>query len=185
MISFIRGTIIAVDGDSLILENTGIGYEIAAPKTLLGELSAGAVLGLWTHEYIREDSRELYGFRTREELDFFKKLISISGVGPKMAMRLFDLGKLVDIKKAISSGRAEFLSEAQGVGGKTAQKIILELRGKIEFDEAGGSDDVVDALVRLGYSKQEAKGAIGKISPSLSASEARLREALKLLGRRA
>ncbi len=183
MISFIRGTIIGTENDTLILENTGIGYEIAVPKTLLGEISVGTICGLWTHEYIREDSRELYGFRTREELDFFKKLISVSGVGPKMAMRLFDLGKLADIKKAISSGRAEFLSEAPGVGGKTAQKIVLELRGKIDFDNMA-TDDVLDALINLGYSRSEAKATLGKLPATLASSEERVREALKLLGRR-
>lgn len=183
MISLVRGTIISVGPDSLILENAGIGYEISAPKTLLGGVSAGAVLSLWTHEHVREDARDLYGFKAREELNFFKKLISISGVGPKMALKIFDLGKIDEIKKAVLTGRAEFLSEASGVGSKTAQKIILELRGKINLDEDAGSDDVADALVRLGYSKQEAKAALNRVSPNLSASEARLREALKMLGK--
>lgn len=184
MISFLRGKVINLGNDTAVLENTGIGYEISAPKTALGETRLGDVLGLWTHEYIREDSRELYGFKTREELIFFKKLISVSGVGPKMAMRLFELGKLEDIKKAVLGGRAEFLSGISGVGSKTAQKIILELRGKIDLDEMAGSDDVFDALMRLGYSRQEAKAATGKISPGLTSSEARLREALKMLGKK-
>lgn len=167
-----------------MLENNGLGYGVFVSELLKGDLKLGELAMLWTHEYIREDSRELFGFRNPEELKFFRRLISISGVGPKMALRLFELGKLEDIKKAVLSGRAEFLSEAQGVGSKTAQKIILELRGKIDLDEATGSDDVIDALIHLGYSRQEAKTVTGKISPAFTASEARLREALKILGKR-
>ncbi len=185
MISFVRGTILEAGTESLVVENTGIGYEISAPKNLLGGIRPGEVIGLWTHEYQREDSRDLYGFKSREELYFFKKLISISGVGPKMAMKLFDLGNLDEIKKAVLAGRAEFLSEAPGVGSKTAQKIILELRGKINLDEnSGAEDDVADALMHLGYTRHEAKATLNKISPALSSSEERLREALKILGKR-
>lgn len=184
MISFVRGKITDLNEESAVLENNGVGYEISIPTSLRQNLNVGDLATLWTHEYLREDSRELYGFRGRDELLFFKKLISVSGVGPKMALRLFNLGKLEEIKKAILSGRSEFLSEAQGVGGKTAQKIILELRGKVNLEEDAGSDDVVDALIRLGYSRVEAKAATGKISPAITSSELRLKEALKLIGRR-
>ena len=167
-----------------MIENSGIGYEVGLSASLCQTLKLGDLVSLWTHEHIREDARDLYGFTDPEELNFFKKLISISGVGPKMALKIFELGKVDEIKKAVLGGQAEFLSEASGVGSKTAQKIILELRGKINLDEDAGGDDVIDALVRLGYSRQEARGAVGKISPSMTASEARLKEALRSLGRR-
>lgn len=184
MISFVRGKITDLNEEVAVLENNGIGYEVSISSSLRQSLKAGDLVTLWTHEYLREDSRELYGFRGQDELHFFKKLISISGVGPKMALRLFNLGKLENIKKAILSGRAEFLSEAPGVGGKTAQKIILELRGKIDLDESAGSDDVIDALIHLGYSRSEAKAVTGKISPMITTGEARIREALNILGKK-
>lgn len=184
MISFIRGKVINLGDNTAVVENNGIGYEVFVSGTVKNDLKLGEPTALWTHEYIREDSRELFGFRNPDELKFFRRLISISGVGPKMALRLFELGKLEDIKKAILGGRAEFLSEAQGVGSKTAQKIILELRGKIDLDETSGSDDVIDALIHLGYSRQEAKTVTGNISPALTSSETRLREALKILGKK-
>lgn len=184
MISLIRGKVVYLGDDTAVLENNGLGYEVFVSRSVKNDLKLGEPTVLWTHEYIREDSRELFGFRNPDELKFFRRLISISGVGPKMALRLFELGKLEDIKKAVLSGRAEFLSEAQGVGSKTAQKIILELRGKIDLDETSGSDDVIDALIHLGYSRQEAKTVTSKIPSALTASEARLREALKILGKR-
>lgn len=184
MISLIRGKIIYLGEAVAILENTGIGYEISVPAPVRANLKLGELASLWTHEHVREDARDLYGFANPEELNFFKKLISISGVGPKMAMKLFELGKLEDIKKAILGGRAEFLSEASGVGSKTAQKIILELRGKIDLSENEGSDDVLDALMHLGYSRVVAKSTLGKISPNLASSEERIREALRILGKR-
>lgn len=184
MISLIRGKIIYLGDGVAVLENNGLGYEVFVSGSAKSDLKLGEPATLWTHEYIREDSRELFGFRNHDECKFFRRLISISGVGPKMALRLFELGKLEDIKKAILSGRAEFLSEAQGVGSKTAQKIILELRGKIDLDETAGSDDVIDALIHLGYSRVEAKNVISKISPTLITSETRLHEALKILGKR-
>lgn len=184
MISLIRGKIIYLSEAVAVLENAGIGYEISVPAPVRANLKLGELVSLWTHEHIREDARDLYGFINPEELSFFKKLISISGVGPKMALKIFELGKIDEIKKAVLTGRAEFLSEASGVGSKTAQKIILELRGKIDLSENEGSDDVLDALLHLGYSRNVARSTLGKLSAGLVSSEERIREALKILGKR-
>ncbi len=181
MIASLTGIITTKDARMVVLERDGIGYEVSVPGTLAKKITTGASITLHTHEYLREDTRELYGFATRGELGFFKRLISISGVGPRTALLVSGLGTIDEIKRAITSGRVEYLSAAPGVGRKTAQKIILELKGTLEEGDTRGSDEVADALVGLGYTRAEAHAASSHTSGEVVE---RIKAALKMLGRK-
>lgn len=184
MISYLKGKIIYKGDHFAILETGGIGFKVFLPETYLLKSKTGEIIEVFTHEYVREDSRELYGFSTAEELIFFWQLIDISGVGPKMAHKLISAYKLEKLEKAISDGDLGILGTIPGVGKKTAQKIILELKGKLVTGKsAPGDNEIVDALVRLGYSKNEAQEAVGKIGEDIEGAENKIKVALKNLGK--
>jgi len=180
MIAYLKGKILAKTDVSVIIDVADLGFEAFVPLPLLRELREGNAATLWTHEYLREDARELYGFRTMEELRFFRRLIAISGVVPRTALHLLSAGALSRVRKAITEGDVGFLTSVPGVGKKTAQKVILEMRGAL--GEEGGGEEVVDALISLGYSRAEAREAVKQI-PAGDAEE-QIRAALKILGKR-
>lgn len=184
MISYLKGKIIYKGDHFAILETGGVGYKVFLPEPYLLKYKTGEMVEIFTHEYTREDSRELYGFDTVEELGFFWQLIDVSGVGPKMAHRLISAYKLEKLEKAISDGDLGILGTIPGVGKKTAQKIILELKGKLVTGKsAPGDNEIVDALVRLGYSRNEAQEAVGKIGEEVEGAENKIKAALKNLGK--
>lgn len=169
-------------GDNwLIIENNGIGYRVFAGPTVVMTAKPGEILSLWTHEQQREDGREYYGFAVPEELEFFWKLITVSGVGPKMGLAIIGASNLNAVRKWIDDGNVDALSQIHGVGRKTAQKIVLELKGRLA-EGGAGSDEAAEALVGLGYSKEEARAAVSGVKGETA--EERVREALKRLGKR-
>jgi Holliday junction DNA helicase RuvA len=183
MIITLTGEVTHKGANYVVLEVTGIGYQVQVGKPSLMALSVGTETRIWTHEYIREDSRDLYGFLTMAEHDLFIRLIDVSGVGPKAALAILELGGAGQVEKAIEKGDVDFLSGASGVGKKTAQKIVLELQGKLVSDDAGGgNEEVLVALVSLGYNREAAREALGRVGPEGSVEE-KLRAALKELGR--
>ncbi len=180
MIAWISGKVIRKGGNWLIVEVNGLGYRVFASAAIILSAKVGEPIALWTHEQQREDGREFYGFATADELEFFWKLITVSGVGPKMGLTIVGASNLNAVKKWIDDGNVAALSEIHGVGKKTAQKIVLELKGKLAEAGAGG-DEAADALVGLGYSREEARQAVEGIE---GAVEDRVRAALKRLGKR-
>ena len=187
MLAYIKGKIIAKGENFAVLENGGIGYKVfTTPKVL--EAAIGAELALHTYMQVREDFQGLFGFPSAAELAFFELLITVSGVGPKMALTILSAENTDLIKQAISNQDTAVFSKIGGVGKKTAEKIILELKEKMGASAAGGtgaagsSGDIINALENLGYSNKEIKEAISKLDHSLPA-EAKLRQALKILGR--
>jgi Holliday junction DNA helicase RuvA len=135
---------------------------------------------------VREDANDLYAFLHDEELSLFESLISISGVGPKSAMSVMGVAPTAEIIAAINEGRTDLLSKASGVGKKTAERVVLELKGKLTFaDTTGvisrmeGDVELEETLVSLGYSKQQARAAIQKLDPSLKEFNERLKAILK------
>lgn len=182
MISTLKGIITHRGEDTATVEVGGIGYEVSLPVPELSKLKMGAPVHLFTHEVIREDHRELFGFGGREELEFFRKMISVSGVGPRTALHVLSLG-ITKVREAIGKGDAAFLSSAPGVGTKTAQKIVLELKGVIaEVGKAGPrGDEIVDALVGLGYGRPDAADAVAQLPADLADPSERLRAALKII----
>jgi Holliday junction DNA helicase RuvA len=146
-------------------------------------LAIGEPVRLWMHEHIREDARDLYGFMEKSEHRLFLKLIGISGVGPKMALHILSLGKVNSIEKMIEAADVDALCGVPGVGRKTAQKIVLELKGKLALEEGGADgDELVSALVSLGYSREAARDAAGRTADG--PVEQRLKSAIKELGRK-
>ena len=170
-----------------VVEVNGVGYKVYCPLFVLSGLPAtGEVVTLLTHHHVREDSEDLYGFLADQELSLFESLISISGVGPKSGMGIMGVAGVTELVAAINEGRVDLLTKASGVGKKTAERAVLELKGKLTFADTSGtigrmeSDvDLEETLVSLGYSKAQAKAAIAKIDPTIKVFNERLKAALK------
>lgn len=180
MIATLKGTIVHKGDDHVIIDVNGVGYQAFMNAPSLAALRTGTETRIWTHEHAREDARDLFGFLSQTELRLFKKLLAISGVGPRTAMTILSLGTVAEIEKRIELADVAWLSHASGVGKKTAQKIILELKGKLV--DAKADDDVVSALVNLGYSREYALEAAREVSANGSIED-RIRESLKRLGK--
>jgi Holliday junction DNA helicase RuvA len=180
MISYVKGKVIRKGGNWIILENGGLGYKINLGESAALKAKVGEPAEYWTHEQVREDGREFFGFASPDDLELFWRIITVSGVGPKTGLTIVGAAKSDLVKKWIDDGDVAALSSVHGVGKKTAQKIILELKGNLT--EAGsGSDEAADALVGLGYSRDEARAAVSGIEGT---TEERVKAALKRLGRR-
>jgi len=193
MISYLRGKIRVKDEKFLVLDVAGVGYQIFVSPLTLEEIKDKEEIELFTYLYLREDSMELYGFLTNEEREFFVQLLTVSGVGPKGALGVLSIAKLDNVKKAIIHGDPAILTKVSGIGKKTAERIIIELKNKI--DVSGLSEEInpseieieesnaIDALVKLGYSASEARDALKAVDKSIVGVENRIKEALKILGR--
>ena len=185
MLAYLKGRIILKNIHSAVVVTNNVGYEVFLSAKNLDALKKNDEAEFYTHEYLREDSRELYGFMGLGELNFFRQLLSVSGIGPKMAMNILSIADLEDLRAAVNSGSLTLLTSGSGVGTKTAQKIILELKGKlVDASGADASDEVTGALINLGYSKDQAMAAVKNIPKDLTKAEDRLRAALKSLGKK-
>lgn len=186
MIIYLKGIVAAKTNESLIVVNNDLGFEVAVPVALWRRAVVHAPIELFTHEHIREDSRELYGFATLGELQFFRKLLTVSGVGPRSALNLFSLGSLHEIQTAIASGNIAYLTAIPRVGTKIAQKIVLEMKGKLDLAEGASPEEqeTLEALESLGYSKSQAREALRRTSGELIDVGDRVRAALKILGQK-
>ena len=150
--------------------------------------AVGEEFKCFCHLHVREDAFELYGFPELEELRFFEMLISVAGVGPKSALSILEISELRDVASAIKEGRPDLLTRASGVGRKTAERIIVELRGKVHAEKSEAvvkkmeSDaDLVETLTGLGYRRDQAKAALGRVDEKITGLEGRLKAALKVL----
>ncbi len=190
MISYIIGVVDSVESDRVIIENQQIGYNILMPQTSLEMIGIGEKLKIYTYLSVREDAMQLFGFLSKDELELFKKLISVSGVGPKGGLAIISACPGDSLQMAILSGDAKAISKAQGIGAKTAQRIIIELKDKIDINQMIGmsepdrtdinptvQSDVVEALAALGYSRTDALQAVRKINIT---EQTDVEEALKL-----
>lgn len=193
MISFISGKIKVKTEKSIIIDVSGVGYEVFTIPILLEKLKEGQEASLYTLLYVREEIMELYGFASREELEFFKEMISVSGVGPKSALGILTLSSIADLKKAIVNEDASLLTKVSGIGKKTAERLILELKNRISLQDmgegkktAGASEEsqAIDALVNLGYSIREAREALQHVDRDIDNMRDRIKAALQLLGKK-
>ena len=176
MIAFLEGTIAIMEPEGVVLLVNGVGYRVASGRSL-GELNEA--VRLYIAEVIREDKYDLYGFRTREELEFFHRLTGIDGVGPKMAQKILASGSEAALRSNIQAGDLGFLTSISGVGKKTAQKIILELKGVLVDSEESmttGENDLLEALMSLGYQRPVVVAILPKISGKTM--EERMKDAL-------
>lgn len=187
MISFLRGYVAAVGDGCAVLDVNGVGYEVHISSETTQWLAGNGTdeeVTVYTYLYIREDQIALYGFQTREDLDLFKLLITVSGVGPKAGLALLSTGTADDLRFAIMTGDAKMIARAQGVGRKTAERLILELRDKVAgmFDpekiaaHAIGSEGTASGGIRI----SDIENATGSAGAQSSAEEAV--EALTALG---
>lgn len=185
MIGSLRGRVLEVNPPKVLLEVSGIGYLVSLSYTSLSGLRVNDELFLYIHDHIREDAHDLYGFSSSDELRLFERMISISGVGPKIALAILSSGSVETVKRAMLNGDLATLTSVPGVGKKIAQKIILELKGQIvDGDIASPADrEVVDALVALGYSAVQAKETIKGISIEVTDVSERVRESLRMLSK--
>jgi len=192
MIAFISGTIKAKTGRSIVVDVSGVGYEVFTTPLFLEKAKENQEVELYTHLYVREDIMELYGFPSVGELNFFKKLIGVSGVGPKSALTIMSLASVSDLQRAIVQEDASLLTKVSGIGEKTAKRLIVELKSKLEAGDIGesaakagpvGDSQAIDGLVGLGYSAKEAREALRMVDKDVVNVKDRLKAALKLLGK--
>lgn len=186
MISHIFGKIIYKDDKKIIIDKSGMGFDVFLAPSDLRELNINEERSIFTFLFVGEKVLELYGFLSPERLELFKVLKGVSGVGPKTAMGLTVAGSLEKLKDSLEKG--ELPDDVKGVGVKRLQKILLEITGKIKevkkiSPKKITKDEVFDALTALGFSKQDVADAISQIPEDIKGAKERLREALKLLGK--
>lgn len=192
MIGSLEGTVRSIESEVLLLDVHGVGYRIAVLPTLLAEVRTGQTLSLLTHLHVREDELALYGFAVREELLFFRMLLDVPGVGPKSAMSVLAVALVEVLMRAISSGDPGLLTKVSGIGRKTAERIVVELKARLEREYpllvGKGTTphaDAVEALVSLGYTASQAREAIRRLPKDVASVEGVVRAALQALGQRA
>lgn len=182
MFSFIIGTVRETEKNYITLENNGIGYQIFVANPFSFPIDEEKKVFIYT--YIKEDEFSLYGFNTLEEKELFLRLISVKGVGPKLALPMFSLGSVSGIVDAIDRENILYLTKFPKVGEKVARQIILDLKGKLVKNDATattvGLEEVVEALESLGYKSSDIKKILPKVDPSLKVED-QIKEALKLL----
>jgi Holliday junction DNA helicase RuvA len=190
MISKIKGTIEYIRDSYAVVDVNGIGYKVFSTPYVLGKISGNKDIDFFIHTYVREDILALYGFLTLEELEMFELLISISGIGPKAAMGILSIADAKTIRTAILNEDPSVLTKVSGVGKKTAERVILELKNKIsglsegEKKEVMADSDALEALIGMGYSVNEARESLKLIPVDIKDVGERVKLALKNLGKK-
>lgn len=185
MIASLTGPVQSRDEKSVVLDVHGVGLRVFVLPRTLEALPPGTTTTLLTHLNVREDALELYGFTTAGELRLFERLLSVSGVGPKVALGVLSAASASDLEAAIERGDSKVLTKVSGVGTKTAERIIVDLRGKlsdIQTVDDSSLSSVIDALVSLGYTSREAREAAAG-TPADETVEVRVKTALRQIGR--
>lgn len=201
MISYIRGELVAVEKEKVIIDVGGVGYGIFMPESAMGLLpQMGNEVKLYTYLNVREDAMQLFGFLTRDDLEIFKLLIGVSGIGPKGGLSILSKLTADDLRFAIMSGDSKAISAAPGIGKKTAEKVIIELKDKLDIEQILNPSDsetksaikmdssanevqseAVQALIALGYGSTESLKAVNKVNSENMTVEEVLKQALKNL----
>lgn len=199
MYAYFKGYLEGITDEGIVVEVNGIGYNIRFPKDCLEKLpSLHSSVQIYTYTSVREDALQLYGFLTLKDLEMFKKLITVNGIGPKVAQGILSVMDADTLSFAIISGDVKMISKAQGVGNKSAERIILDLKDKISlpseysentsnlsqntFTDNGINNEVVEALVALGYTQFDAAKAVAKVEKSQEDTvETVLKKAFKFL----
>lgn len=185
----LKGKIAEKSLDMVVMECGGVGYGVAVTFEDFGALNTGEEAKLYIYEHIRENSHDLFGFRNLQTKQLFEQLLSVNGVGPKMALSIMSLANSSQVRQAIAAGDTKFISQAVGVGKRVAERVVVDLKDKVGLaaDEnatdfltttTNPNDDALQALVALGYSVQDAAAALKNIDTKLS-TEDRVKQALK------
>lgn len=198
MYSYLKGELVEVLDGTIVVEVNNIGYNVHIPASMVDYFTGiGQAVKIYTYLYVKEGIMELYGFRTRDDLNIFKLLLGVSGIGPKGALAVLTVLTPDDLRFAVLGEDAKAIAKAPGIGAKTAQRVILELKDKLKLEDAfegkasdgdigqgdslsGVKSEAVQALVALGYSSSEAWKAVGSVelTPGLTVEEA-LKASLK------
>lgn len=184
MLAYISGKILIKRENYLIIIANGLGYKVFVAPKLLTTLNEEAELYLY--QQVKEDGTALFGFANLEELEFFELLLSVSGIGPKSALSILAAAQVDDLKAAIASGDVASLTTASGIGKKTAERLVVELKNKVDYlaplsgMSRNGSEEI-EALSALGYSLSQARSALAKVDPALTDSGERIKQALKFI----
>ncbi len=191
MIGRLTGKLVEKRPPTVVVEVQGIGYEVDVPMSTFFQLPAtGSAVTLQTHLIVREDAHLLFGFATEEERQVFRQLLKISGVGARTALSVLSGMSVAELQQAVAAHDGARLTKIPGIGKKTAERLVLELRDRLKVGaviapagtDAGVRSDALNALLALGYSDKEATHALGKIAPDTPVQEA-IRQSLKLLSR--
>ncbi len=191
MIAHLLGTITEKLDTSVIIDVQGVGYEVSISAPDAEAINLNDCIKFYTYHALRENSEELYGFSSLAAKKMFEMLISVNGIGPKAAMNILSLGTPEEVRNAIANTDAAFISKASGVGKKSAERVIVDLRDKVGIPSHYGAtttkfsisaapphDEALDALIALGFPLKEATAALADIDPNLSVED-RIRQALK------
>jgi Holliday junction DNA helicase RuvA len=188
MFGHITGKIFEIKGTRAIVDVHGIGFNIHATPSYLSKLRVGQEANFWTHTAVRENSIELYGFENEEELHCFELLLTVSGVGPKSGLAIISIAGVKAIEKAVATNDTSSLVKISGIGKKTAEKIVLELNGKLgiaQKGESGASEDidVFEALKSLGYRERDIQEIMKTLPKNLTGANEKIKYALTNLGK--
>lgn len=193
MIGKLTGTIVNLYKNALILDVSGVGFIVSVPSQTLSKFGKkGKNLSVFTHTYVREDTLALYGFETIEELALFEKLLSIAGIGAKIALSVLSAGSIEEIRRAVLNNDVDFFTRISGIGRKNAQRLIIELKSALGADEdlamlevtTKSYEEAVKALRQFGFSAREAREALRSIKNKHElTTEQLLKEALKIIGK--
>ena len=191
MISYIKGKISYIGANFIEVMVNDLGYKIFVTDNFLDKSKVGKEIEIFTHQHVREDALDLFGFDNREQLELFEKLIGVSGIGPKTALGVLSAATIEEIETAVIHDDVSVLTKVSGIGSKTAERIVLELKnkykGKIAPSSKGSNSsedaDVIDALIGLGYGADDARTALRQIDKGLKGVDEKLKACLKLLGK--
>jgi Holliday junction DNA helicase RuvA len=190
MIVKITGTVSDHEGAVTTIECAGVGYGVRVLLDEQAHMRIGELASVYIYEHIKEDAYDLYGFVHKTRKDLFEKLLSVNGVGPKAALAIANLGSEGQVRTAIASGDVKFISTASGVGKKVAERVVVDLKSKVGFAASSDatsflldpvladSDEALQGLVALGYSREDAAQALSKVDHNLPVAE-RIKQALK------
>ena len=190
MIAALEGLIIEKIGDTIILECAGVGYGLLVSFEDFGALKTGDPAKLYVYEHIRDNAHDLFGFQNLDTKQLFEQLLSVKGVGPKMALAILSVASLSRVRQAIAAGDIKFLSQSRGVGKRAAERVVVDLKDKVGLaasedatqfltTAADPSDEALQGLVALGYSVQDAAEALKKVDMDLPPAD-RIKKALQL-----
>lgn len=188
MIAHVSGEIVEKTNNSLIIDVGGIGYELQVAATDFESVKNGDRAKFYTHDHLRENAHELFGFSQLAAKRLFEMLISVSGVGPKMALAILSLGDIEATRSAIANGDNTFIQRASGVGKRLAERVTVDLRDKVGAPTLAGQvvanpigqDDALDALLALGYNLQQSSEVLQNVDMNLD-TQSRIKQALRLI----
>ena len=195
MIGMLRGKVWEIQSDRVVLDVHGVGYLLTVSNGLLAKLRPGQDVVLYTHVFLREDELSLYGFASLEEKQLFLEMLGVSGIGPKAAMAILSTFGAAQVQSAIASENLSLLTKVPGIGKKTAQRLVLELKEKFKTSLSGltgtrfepidippsAHSEALETLLALGFSLEEARGALGRVVQEGITTEEQVKQALRFL----